>query len=116
MASVSRAVWSLQRPVSNGTMTREAPSGRRSVAAPRSRRAKAVVVRSESGSGRGEHCAPARAVADVAPIQATKKVTACNSYKLNCWKQPIGEFTWFGRKLLLGAYISTHTSTPAHVK
>nr|ATD84648.1 pyruvate orthophosphate dikinase [Setaria italica] len=73
MASVSRAVWSLQRPVSNGTMTREAPSGRRSVAAPRSRRAKAVVVRSESGSGRGEHCAPARAVADVAPIQATKK-------------------------------------------
>ena len=77
MASVSRAVCGLQMPCLNG---REAPAGRRSVAAPKARNAKRGVIRSVSvsgsgsgsGSGRGQHCAPANAVADAAPITATK--------------------------------------------
>ena len=82
MASVSRAACGVQMPCLNG---REAPAGRRSVAAPRARNAKRGVIRaasasasgsgSVSGSGRGQHCAPANAVADAAPITATK-VTA----------------------------------------
>jgi len=73
MASVSRAVCGVQMPCLNG---REAPAGRRSVAAPKARNAKRGVIRSVSvsGSGRGQHCAPANAVADAAPITATKRV------------------------------------------
>ena len=86
MASVSRAACGVQMPCLNG---REAPAGRRSVAAPKARNAKRGVIRSVSASasasdsasasgsvsGRGQHCAPANAVADAAPITATK-VTA----------------------------------------
>ncbi|KAG2627649.1 hypothetical protein PVAP13_3KG261700 [Panicum virgatum] len=75
MASVSRAVCGVQMPCLNG---REAPAGRRSVAAPKARNAKRGVIRSVSVSGsvsgRGQHCAPADAVADAAPITATKRV------------------------------------------
>lgn len=74
MASVSRAIC-LQVPALEGRRGREAPSSRRSVAAPRARRATASAVRSESGLGRGQHCSPPKAVADAAPIQtATKRV------------------------------------------
>ena len=94
MASVSRAVCGLQMPCLNG---REAPAGRRSVAAPRARNAKRGVIRaasasasgsgSVSGSGRGQHCAPANAVADAAPITATKvtaKLLQLNSLAADC--------------------------------
>ncbi|CAM0955573.1 unnamed protein product [Alopecurus aequalis] len=72
MPSVSRAVC-LQRPsTSGGRSNREAA---RSVAAPRARHAKAKVIRpAGSGSARGRHCSPIRAVAAPAPIPATKKV------------------------------------------
>nr|CAB3465285.1 unnamed protein product [Digitaria exilis] len=76
MQSVTKVVIGLQRPGSNGLRSREVvpSSGRRSVATPCARHAaKAAVIRSESSSGRGQHCAPAKAVADAAPIQATKK-------------------------------------------
>ena len=88
MASVSRAVCGLQMPCLNG---REAPAGRRSVAAPRARNAKRGVIRSVSVSGsvsgRGQHCAPANAVADAAPITATKvtaKLLQLNSLAADC--------------------------------
>ncbi|KAJ1262829.1 hypothetical protein BS78_09G139800 [Paspalum vaginatum] len=76
MASVSsRAAVCLRRPGSAGRSGREAASSRRPVAAPRALHAEASVVRLVSGSGRGQHCAPARAVVDAAPIQtATKRV------------------------------------------
>ncbi|WVZ98488.1 hypothetical protein U9M48_043927 [Paspalum notatum var. saurae] len=70
--SSSRAVC-LRRPGSSAGKGREAASSRRSVAAPRALLAEASVVRLASGSGRGQHCAPARAVVDAAPIQTTKK-------------------------------------------
>nr|CAB3461520.1 unnamed protein product [Digitaria exilis] len=76
MQSVTKVVIGLQRPGSNGLRNREVvpSSGRRSVATPCARHAaKAAVIRSESSSGRAQHCAPAKAVADAAPIQATKK-------------------------------------------
>ncbi|CAL4893498.1 unnamed protein product [Urochloa decumbens] len=77
MPLVSRAVCSLQSLGLNGGRVIEASSSssRRSVAATRAaRHAKAgVVVRSEPASARGEHCAPAKAVADAAPITTTKK-------------------------------------------
>ncbi|XP_062179544.1 pyruvate, phosphate dikinase 1, chloroplastic isoform X3 [Phragmites australis] len=75
MPSVSKAIC-LQRPGSNGRRSRDAASGRRSVAAPRARHAKLSVIRSGSGSvQRGQHCSPAKAVADAAPpIPTTKKV------------------------------------------
>ncbi|TVU19324.1 hypothetical protein EJB05_35468 [Eragrostis curvula] len=74
MASVSNAVY-VQRPVANCRKSRAAASGRRSVAAaPSARLAKACVIRSEAVSGRGQHVAPANAVADAAPITATKRV------------------------------------------
>ena len=94
MASVSRAVCGLQMPCLNG---REAPAGRRSVAAPRARNAKRGVIRAVSASasasasgsvsGRGQHCAPANAVADAAPITATKvtaKLLQLNSLAADC--------------------------------
>ena len=92
MASVSRAVCGLQMPCLNG---REAPAGRRSVAAPRARNAKRGVIRAASASasgsgsvsGRGQHCAPANAVADAAPITATKvtaKLLQLNSLAADC--------------------------------
>ncbi|CAN6328299.1 unnamed protein product [Urochloa humidicola] len=79
MPLVSQAVCSLQSLGLNGGRLIEASSSssRRWVAAPRAaaaRHAKAgVTIRSESASGRGEHCAPAKAVADAAPITTTKK-------------------------------------------
>ncbi|CAN6333130.1 unnamed protein product [Urochloa humidicola] len=77
MPLVSQAVCSLQSLGLNGGRVIEASSSssRRSVAAaPRAAAAKAgVVIRSESASSRGEHCAPAKAVADAAPITTTKK-------------------------------------------
>ncbi|XP_047095472.1 pyruvate, phosphate dikinase 2 [Lolium rigidum] len=70
MPSVSRAVC-LQRPsTSGGRRNREAA---RSVAAPRARQAKPKVIHSGSGSARGQHCSPVRAVAAPPPIPATKK-------------------------------------------
>ena len=94
MASVSRAVCGVQMPCLNG---REAPAGRRSVAAPRARNAKRGVIRAVSASasasasgsvsGRGQHCAPANAVADAAPITATKvtaKLLQLNSLAADC--------------------------------
>jgi hypothetical protein len=76
------------------------------------------VARSESGSGRGEHCAPARAVADVAPI-ATKKVNRVrnSSYHytlkwLEAGSQLARSTWWFGRKLLFRlSVVHTHTTT-----
>ncbi|TVU28990.1 hypothetical protein EJB05_20532, partial [Eragrostis curvula] len=63
----------IRRPVANCRKSRAAASGRRSVAAaPSARLAKACVIRSEAVSGRGQHVAPANAVADAAPITATK--------------------------------------------
>jgi hypothetical protein len=76
MASASRAICCVQRPVSNGRRTSEATPARGSVAAPRTRLAKANVIRSELGSSRGQHCPPAKAIADAAPITTTK-VTDC---------------------------------------
>ena len=92
MASVSRAACGVQMPCLNG---REAPAGRRSVAAPKARNAKRGVIRSVSVSGsgsgsvsgRGQHCAPANAVADAAPITATKvtaKLLQLNSLAADC--------------------------------
>ena len=74
-ASVSGATICLQKPGSKGRRARDATSfARRSVAAPRSpHAAKASVIRSDAGAGRGQHCSPLRAVVDAAPI-ATKKV------------------------------------------
>lgn len=75
-ASVSGATICLQKPGSKSRRARDATSSfaRRSVAAPRSpHAAKASVIRSDAGAGRGQHCAPLRAVVDAAPI-ATKKV------------------------------------------
>ncbi|GJM88546.1 hypothetical protein PR202_ga04620 [Eleusine coracana subsp. coracana] len=71
MASVTRAVCCVQSPTSNGRRSSELASGRRSVAASRTRLTKATVIRA---SGRGEHCAPAKAIADAAPVTATKRV------------------------------------------
>lgn len=68
MPSVSRAVC-LQRPSTSGG--RRNGGTARSAAAPRARHAKPKVIRSGSGSARGQHCSPVRAVA--APIPATKK-------------------------------------------
>jgi hypothetical protein len=72
MASASRAICCVQRLVSNGRRSSEAAPARRLVAAPMTRHSKASVIRSELGSSRGQHCAPANAIADSAPITATK--------------------------------------------
>lgn len=81
-ASVSGATICLQKVSSKSRRARDASSAfaRRSVAAPRpAHGAKASVIRcSDAGKGRGQHCAPLRAVVDAAPI-ATKKV-----YPLAC--------------------------------
>uniref|UniRef100_A0ACD5THF2 Uncharacterized protein n=1 Tax=Avena sativa TaxID=4498 RepID=A0ACD5THF2_AVESA len=72
MPSVSKTAACLHRPsTSGGRSNREAAA--RSVASPRPRHAIPKAIRSGSGSGsaRGQHCSPVRAVA--APIPATKK-------------------------------------------
>ncbi|KAG0518024.1 hypothetical protein BDA96_09G139900 [Sorghum bicolor] len=76
-ASVSGATICLQKPGSKSRRARDATSSfaRRSVAAPRSpHAAKASVIRSDAGAGRGQHCAPLRAVVDAAPIATKKRV------------------------------------------
>ncbi|KAL6910013.1 hypothetical protein ACP4OV_001271 [Aristida adscensionis] len=74
MTSVSRVIC-VQSPGANGGKSREAASGRRSVAAPRARpHAKPSVLRSASLSGRGQHCAPAKAVAAEVPTTTKKRV------------------------------------------
>nr|AAY85370.2 pyruvate orthophosphate dikinase [Echinochloa crus-galli] len=73
-ASVSRAVCGLQGSCLNGRRSRDAPSGRRSVAAPRVWPSKAGVLLLGSGSGRSQHCAPANAIADAVPIATKKRV------------------------------------------
>lgn len=91
-ASVSGAIC--LKPSSKGSRrAREATSfARRSVAATRAPLAKASVIRSDAGAGRGQHCPPLRAVVDAAPI-ATKKVSLLELLQTDEFfaRQPIGE-------------------------